>query len=294
VRWRQAFAPTRATSRVVPRTAPRPAAVPLPAGTGLGPPVRAPWTPTTCAHRPAFPTRARCVHPPRRPTSGRAAVLAGVHPRRGRVTCPYRDLYCPNLRLGVQENPQPPRSSPIKSRLRPSSREAAPPSRHCRCQRRQRRARSSSRLYHQCMLLRPALGLPVATLLAYCSDRAANSPEFELPRPSPGKPCRARAPACSPSQWTLVTYPLGHTEALCAAFCSAGPFPSPDFAPPRLCCPGAAAAARRRPLRPSYRRQSLWGEPNRLPHRSFAYPCMPSPPASSSSLLVHAGGKGRT
>jgi hypothetical protein len=187
----------------------------------------------------------------------------------------------------VQENPQPPRSSPIKSRRRPSSREAALPSRHCRRQRRQRRAPSSSRLYRQCVLLRPALGLPVATLLAYCSDRAASAPEFELPRPPPGKPCRARAPACSPSQWALVTSPLGHTEALCAAFCSAGPFPSPDFASPRLCCPGAAA--RLRPLRPSYCRQSLWGEPNRLPRRSFAYPCTPSPPASSSSPSVHGG-----
>jgi hypothetical protein len=183
---------------------------------------------------PAFPTRARRVLPPCRPTSGRVAVLAGAHARRGRVTCPYCDLYCPTLRLGVQENPQPPRSLPIKSRRRPSSCEAAPPSRHCCRQRRQRRAPSSSCLYRQCVLLRPALGLPVATLLAYCSDQSASSPEFELPRPPPGRPCRTRAPACSPSQWTLVTSPLGHTEALCTAFCSAGPFPSPDFAPPRL------------------------------------------------------------
>jgi hypothetical protein len=201
VRRCQAFTPTRATSRVVPRTAPRPTAVPLPAGTGLGPPVRAPWTPPTCAHHPSFPTRARRVLPPRRPTSGRVAVLAGAHGRRGRVTCLYRDLYRPTLRLGVQENPQPPRSSPIKSRRHPSSREAAPLSRHCRRQRRQRRAPSSSHLDRQCMLPRPALALPVATLLAYCLDRAASSPEFELPRPPPGKPCRARAPACSPSPW---------------------------------------------------------------------------------------------
>jgi hypothetical protein len=147
-------------------------------------------------------------------------------------------------------------------------------------------------LYRQCVLLRPALGLPVATLLAYCSDRAASSPEFELPRPPPGKPCRARAPACSPSQWAIVASPLSHTEARCVAYRSAGLFPLPDFAPRRPCCPGAAAAARRRPLWASYRRQTISGEPNRLPRRSLAYPCTPSPPASSSSPSVPGGKRG--
>jgi hypothetical protein len=163
-------------------------------------------------------------------------------------------------------------------------------SRHCRRQRCRRRAPPSGHLYRQCVLLRPALGPSVATLLAYCSDRAASSPEFELPRPPPGKPCRARAPACSPSQWALVASPLGHTEALCIAYCSAGPFPSPDFAPPRLCCPGAAGAARQRPLRPSYHWQTLSGEPNRFPRRSLAYTGTPSPPASSSSPSGQRGG----
>jgi hypothetical protein len=234
------------------------------------------------------------VLPPRRPTSGRAAVLAGTHARRGRITCPYRDLYCPTLRLSVQENPQPPRSSPIKSHRCPSSREAAPPSHHCRRQRRQHRDPSSSCLYCQCVLLRPALGLPVATLLAYCSDRAASSPEFELPRPPPGKPCRARAPACSPSPWAPVAPPLGHTEALCVADCSAGPFPSPDSAPPRPCCPGAAAAARRRPLRTGHHCQSGEGEPNCI---SPSLVCLPVHALAAGELVVAVGpwgGKGRT
>jgi hypothetical protein len=52
---------------------------------------------------------------------------------------------------------------------------------------------------------------------------------------------------------------------MCAAHCSAEPFPSPDFAPPRSCCPCATAAARRRPLRLSYHRQSLLFELNRCP-----------------------------
>jgi hypothetical protein len=37
-------------------------------------------------HRPAPPARARHVSPPRRPTSGCAAILAGSHTRRGRAT----------------------------------------------------------------------------------------------------------------------------------------------------------------------------------------------------------------
>jgi hypothetical protein len=49
------------------------------------------------------------------------------------------------------------------------------------------------------LLLTP-LGPPVALPCACCSGRAASSPEFELPRLPPGKPCRARAPARSPSQ----------------------------------------------------------------------------------------------
>jgi hypothetical protein len=111
-------------------------------------------------------------------------------------------------------------------------------------------------------LLLPALGSPVAPPVTCCSGQAASSPEFEVPRPPPGSPRRARASACSPSQWALVAPPLGHTEALCTTHCSAEPSPSPDFAPPRSCCP-CAAAARRRPLRSSYHCQSLRGELNR-------------------------------
>jgi hypothetical protein len=148
-------------------------------------------------------------------------------------------------------------------------------------------------LYRQCVLLWPALGLPVATLLAYCSDRAASSPEFELPRPPPGKPCRARAPACSPSQWALVAAPLGHTEAWCVAYCSVGPFPSPEFAPPRPCCPGAAAAARRRPLRPSHHCQSGEGAPNCISPSLVCLMRLSSPPASSPLPPVPREGKAR-
>jgi hypothetical protein len=141
------------------------------------------------------------------------------------------------------------------------------------------------------VLLLPALGLPVASPVTCCSGQTPSLPVSNLPRPPPGKPCRTCTSACSPSLWVPIASPLGHTEASCIAHCSAGPVPSPDFALPRLCCPGAAAAARQRPLRPSYRRQSLRGESNRLPRRSFAYPCTPSPPASSSSPSVHGEGK---
>jgi hypothetical protein len=162
------------------------------------------------------------------------------------------------------------------------------PSRHCHRQWRRRRAPPSGRLYRQRVLLLPALGPPVASPLAYCSGQAASSLESELPRPPPSSLCRTRAFACSPSQWALVASPLDHPEARCAAHCSAEPFPSP----PRPCCPCAAAAARRRSLRPSYHRQSLRGEPNRIPRRLFACPCTPSPPASSPSPSGPRGDKG--
>jgi hypothetical protein len=110
-----------------------------------------------------------------------------------------------------------------------------------------------------------SLGLPRAATGTSCPAFPFPSPEFELPRPPPGSPCRARASACSPSQWVLVAPPLGRTETLYTTHCSAEPFLLLDFAPPRPCCPCATAAARRRPLRPSYHRQSLRGELNRHP-----------------------------
>jgi hypothetical protein len=157
------------------------------------------------------------------------------------------------------------RHVPIKGVKLAAARISQAPSRHCRCQGCPLRAPPFGRLRRQCMLLLPALGSPVAPPVAYCSGQAASSPKSELPRLPPGSPCRARAFTCSPSQWALVAPPLGHTEALCATHCSTEPFPSPDFTPPRSCCPCAAAAARRRPLRPSYHRQSLLGELNRRP-----------------------------
>jgi hypothetical protein len=122
------------------------------------------------------------------------------------------------------------------------------------------------------LLLTP-LGPPVALPSACCSGRAASSPEFELPRP-PGKPCRARAPARSPSQWAHVAPPLGHPEALHATHFSVESFPSPDFTPPWPCCLCAAAAARRQPLRPSYHRQALRGEPNRTSPSLVCHPVL--------------------
>jgi hypothetical protein len=133
------------------------------------------------------------------------------------------------------------------------------------------------------VLLLTPLGSPVALPGACCSGRAASSPEFKLPRPPPGKPCRARVPARSPSQWVHVAPPLGHTEALCATHCSVESVSVLDFTVPRPCCPCAAAAARRRPLRPSYHRQALRGEPNRSPPSLVATPCFTSPPAGSPS-----------
>jgi hypothetical protein len=136
------------------------------------------------------------------------------------------------------------------------------------------------------VLLITPLGSPVALLCACCSGRAASSPEFELPRPPPGKPCRARASARSPSQWVPVAPFLGHTEALYATHCSAESFPSPDFALPRPCCPCAAAAARRRPLRPSYHRQPLRGEPNCT---SPSLVCHPAPHLAAGELALLSG-----
>jgi hypothetical protein len=164
------------------------------------------------------------------------------------------------------------------------------PSRRCSRQWCPRRAPPSSHLHRQRGLPRPALGPLVASRVTCCSGQTPSLSVSELPRPPPGHLHRACTSACSPSQWAHVASPL-HTEVLCVAYCSVEPFPSSDFAPPRLCCP-ATAAARRRPLRPSYRRQSLSGEPNRFPRRSFAYPCTPSPPVSlSSSSSVQGGGK---
>jgi hypothetical protein len=195
---------------------------------------------------------------------------------------PNRDVVVRTLRrpctaIGRRASP-PPRSAntvdgrepllkaraPIKGVKLAAARMAQAPSRHYRHQWCPRRAPPSGRLHRQRVLLLPALGSPVALSVTYCSGQAASSPESELPRTPPGSPCRARASTCSPSQWPLVAPPLGHTEALCAVHCSAEPFPSPNFAPPRSCCP-CAAAARRRPLRPSYHHQSLRGELNRCP-----------------------------
>jgi hypothetical protein len=92
-----------------------------------------------------------------------------------------------------------------------------------------------------------------------CTKVPGNSP-FRLLKPS-RQLAGIRAPAAAAGQGLSslclrllsklmgpVASPLSHTEALCVVYCSAGPFPSPDFAPPRPCCPGGAAAARRRPL----------------------------------------------
>jgi hypothetical protein len=138
------------------------------------------------------------------------------------------------------------------------------------------------------MLLTP-LGSPVPLPCACCSGRAASLPEFELPRPPPGKPCRARAPARSPSQWAHVAPSLGHPEALHATHFSAESFPLLGFAPRRFYCPCAAAAARRRPLRLSYHRQALRREPNRT---SPSLVCHPVLHLTAGELTFAAGFKG--
>jgi hypothetical protein len=120
------------------------------AETGLGPPVPAPWTPPTCVHRPASPTRARLVFPaappdqwPRRRTSRRPRTLPPRHrPRHACTTSPIA-LVCketPNrlgtrlykrltvLRAGERrtaEPPLPPSVLPVNSTLR----SLAPPAR---------------------------------------------------------------------------------------------------------------------------------------------------------------------
>jgi hypothetical protein len=142
------------------------------------------------------------------------------------------------------------------------------------------------------VLLLTPLGSPVALPCACCLGRAASSPEFELPRLPPGKPCRARVSACSPSQWVLVAPPLGRTEALYATHCSAEPFPSPDFAPPQPCCP-CAAAARRRPLQPSYHRQSLRGKPNRFSPSLVCHPVLHLAAGELSIVVGSKGGEGK-
>jgi hypothetical protein len=146
-----------------------------------------------------------------------------------------------------------------------------------------RRAPRSGLLQRPHVLLLTPLGPPVAPALACWPARAAGSPEPVSPRPPPGSHRRALLFARPPSQPTHRAPSLGYLEALCAAHCSAESFPSPDFAQPRPCCPCSAAAARRRPLRPSCHRQSPRGESNRLPRRLFATPCSTSLPASSPS-----------
>jgi hypothetical protein len=117
-------------------------------------------------------------------------------------------------------------------------------------------------------------------LLACMSRRLTGARVFAAAagQPSASSALRATPEPTNPS----ITFPR-YLEALCATHCSAPHVPSPDFAQPRPCCPCVAAAARRRPLRPSCHRQSPRGEPNRLSRHLFATPCSTSPSASSPS-----------
>jgi hypothetical protein len=202
-----------------------------------------------------------CSHPPHRPPNGDAAVRALHRPWMAIAVAPppcpchgplFGDARDPlvKARLSIKGG----RFSPRASTEPPSSAIGAPAVNPVlRPIPRHPKLRTSS------------LGLPRAATGTSCPAFPFPSPEFELPWPSPGSPNPARASAYSPSQWVLVAPPLARTEALYTTHCSAEPFPLPDFAPSRPCCPCAAAAARRRPLRPSYHRQSLCGELNRRP-----------------------------
>jgi hypothetical protein len=242
-------------------------AVPLEPHTEAGqyPSVHARWDPLTGTDPLALPpratrlTRTGRLHRPVPPGLWRRHCTP---PRLAASLCPYLDCMA-DARDGRDSLLK--ARTPIKGVKLIAARIAQAPSRHCRCQWCPRRAPPSGRLHYQRVLLVPALGSPVAPSVACCSGQAASSQESELPRPPPGSLCQARASAFSPSQWALVAPPLGHTEALCAAHCSAEPFPSTDFATPRQCYPCATAAAHRRSLRPSYHRQSLRGELNRCP-----------------------------
>jgi hypothetical protein len=96
-------------------------------------------------------------------------------------------------------------------------------------------------------------------------NRAACSSEPELPRPPPDSHCRARSSAGSPSLGTHLAPSLGHMEATRAAHCWALLLFSPESELPRPRCHCSAAAARRRHLRSSLRRQSISSESNRTP-----------------------------
>jgi hypothetical protein len=78
-RRRQVFAPTRATSRAVPRTAHRPDAVPD-AEAAYHPPVCAPWGRPCRTAVLTLSLCATCSHPLRQPTNGVAAVRAQRRP----------------------------------------------------------------------------------------------------------------------------------------------------------------------------------------------------------------------
>jgi hypothetical protein len=118
------------------------------------------------------------------------------------------------------------------------------------------------------------------SLLACPSRRLIGA---SVPAAAAGQPSASSALSATPSQPTHRSPSLGYLEALCVAHCPAPPVPSPGFAPPRPCSPGAAAATHRWPLRPSYHRQPPRGEPNIFPRRLFATLCSTSPPASSPS-----------
>jgi hypothetical protein len=119
--WRRDTGATQA-ARPPPYRTPRPASVCR--STRRGPLPLAP-------HRPAPHARARHASPTRCPTSGRAAILAGAHPRRGRPTA-HAALCTAPLTLVCKEHPNASKldyksASPYFTRGN-----TAPPSLHCR------------------------------------------------------------------------------------------------------------------------------------------------------------------
>jgi hypothetical protein len=139
---------------------------------------------------------------------------------------------------------------------------------HCR------RRRAPCFVCNRCRLNAPSLSshTPRAYTRTCCPGRTACSLEHGFPRPPSSSRRRAHCSARSKRPPTLLAPSLGHVGAFPDAHCPTVPSLSPDFAPPRSCCPCSAAAARRRSLRTNQARLSREGEPNRTSVRVICQP----------------------
>jgi hypothetical protein len=82
---------------------------------------------------------------------------------------------------------------------------------------------------------------------------------------------RAPFPARSQCHLSILSPSLYPAAAPQAQHCFALPRSSPDFEPRRTCRHCSAAAAHRWSIRPSHHRQSVWGEPGRIPSSFVAH-----------------------